>query len=1093
MSDRTCIKCGARFEAEAAKGLCPCCLMDTGLELSQETPPEETPAVAGQTKIPERADTVSCPEEARLGDYQLLEQVGHGGMGIVYKARQISLNRTVAVKMLLAGEYASPAALRRFRAEAESAASLHHPNIVSIYEAGERDGRPYFSMDFVDGTTLAELAREMPLPTTQAARYTSSIAAAVQYAHTNGILHRDLKPGNVLIDEEGQPRITDFGLAKRFEITPPDDEFRAIRPRGGSTGQPLNTEPLQSGTVLDLTLSGQVLGSPNFMAPEQASAKRGVIGPRSDVYGLGAILYYLLTGKPPFHAASVTDTLEQVLNNEPASPHVLNAGVPADLETICLKCLEKEPARRYGSAQEVVDELERFLRSEPIQARPLTPVGRAWRWCRRKPALATLGAAFLLLGLVIIAGSPIAITRIQRERQRAEGEALRNAQNLYAADMSLGFRLLQENHLGQIRDLLARHVPRKGGPDMRGWEWRYLWQESQGDQEFIIGTLSNDVYSIAFSPNGTMLAAGDLSGHVKVWGFQSRKLLTTIPPDRDEWLNARTALGFSSDGRHFAVGTTRGGNTNLLGIWDAATWRRLPGPALVHTGEWIVVTSSFSPGATKLATAVRGSLVVWDLRGGGPLLKQPISFYEPYTACTAFSDNGRFFAYHSSGKIHVWDLLTRQPVVSITAQSDQCVCLAFAPTGMLLAAGFWYEPLIQVWALPEARLVASLETPQRWVRGLDFSPDGLQLASAGADRSIVLWDSTAWKRLRTLKGHSDEIWRVAYSADGKWLASGSKDRTVRLWKLDPLKPKVPFVPYPPDLRPHLWRKAYLCRYGDRFMLTGSNGACRVYSKSALELLREYRLPVSDLQMSEIASDGRHLACWCADGSIRVFETEQMRQTACFQTGIAKQRALAFAPDGKTLAACADTPMMWAWDLESQTEIMKDVHPPLSGVLNVAFSPDGQWFACSQYGEAAVVWELATKRRVAHLKSPGLAVRDTAIDASRRYVATVGDQDDVKLWDPSKQTLIAHLRGSSTVHLSVSFSPDGRRLAAGGGQNITLWDMTTRREVGVLKSPYGAIVWLEFVDDDNTLLVATDKGVFSWRAPSFEEIARQEEQ
>jgi eukaryotic-like serine/threonine-protein kinase len=260
--------------------------------------------------------------------------------------------------MLLGGELASPAAMARFHSEAESAASLHHPNIVSIYEAGEEEGRLYFSMDFVQGQTLGELARETPLSPPQAARYTQKIAAAVQYAHSKGVLHRDLKPGNVLIDEVGEPRITDFGLAKRFGVE-------------------------SKGSDSQLTLSGQVLGSPNFMPPEQASAKWGAVGPWSDVYGLGAILYYLLTGRPPFHAASVTDTLEQVLHNEPVSPRVLNPSVPADLETICLKCLEKEPARRYGSAQEVADELDRFLNGEPIRARPLGPMERTWRWCRR--------------------------------------------------------------------------------------------------------------------------------------------------------------------------------------------------------------------------------------------------------------------------------------------------------------------------------------------------------------------------------------------------------------------------------------------------------------------------------------------------------------------------------------------------------------------------------------------------------------------------------------------------------------------------------------------------------------------------------------
>ncbi len=279
------------------------------------------------------AEPVGAVPLGGFGNYDLLEELGHGGMGVVYKARQRSLHRVVALKMLLGGQFAGKVALGRFRAEAELAAQLQHPNIVAIHEIGEQDGLPYFTMDFVAGRSLVDLVRDHPLPAPAAATYVQIIAKAIHYAHEQGVLHRDLKPSNVLIDAFDQPRITDFGLAKRL-----------------------------TGSTSDLTVSGQALGSPNFMPPEQAAGKHKTSGPTSDIYGLGAILYYLITARPPFMAENASAAVRQVLENDPVSPRVLNPGVPRDLETICLKCLQKEPEQRYASAQEVADELGRFLR-----------------------------------------------------------------------------------------------------------------------------------------------------------------------------------------------------------------------------------------------------------------------------------------------------------------------------------------------------------------------------------------------------------------------------------------------------------------------------------------------------------------------------------------------------------------------------------------------------------------------------------------------------------------------------------------------------------------------------------------------------------
>lgn len=320
---------------------------------------------------------------AYFGDYELLDEIARGGMGVVYKARQVSLNRPVAIKMILAGQLASADEVRRFRAEAESAANLLHPNIVAIHEIGQHEGQHYFSMDLVDGRNLAEVVRDQSLPPARAAGYVKIIAEAIHFAHQRGTLHRDLKPSNVLIDAEDRPRITDFGLAKRV-----DGELGA------------------SATGVGLTQTGAVLGSPSYMPPEQAAGRHDQVGPQSDVYSLGAILYELVTRQPPFRAATALDTLRQVIEDLPVAPRKLNPDVPQDLETICMKCLEKEPVRRYHSARALAEELGRFLNFEPIHARPVSAARRAAFWAHRHPwtiaALASLlvvGLAFLSYGL----------------------------------------------------------------------------------------------------------------------------------------------------------------------------------------------------------------------------------------------------------------------------------------------------------------------------------------------------------------------------------------------------------------------------------------------------------------------------------------------------------------------------------------------------------------------------------------------------------------------------------------------------------------------------------------------------------------------
>jgi serine/threonine-protein kinase len=342
--------------------------------------PAELPAVAG---------------------YEVLSVLGRGAAGVVYQARQVGLNRVVALKMILAGGHAGPGQLACFRADAEAAARLQHPNIVQIYEAGEQDGLPFISLEYVDGGSLDRRIGGTPQPPRQAAALVQALARAMAYAHERGVIHRDLKPANVLLTADGTPKVADFGLAKRLE-----DDATATR-------------------------SGTVVGTASYMAPEQAAGRTREVGPLSDVYALGAILYELLTGRPPFRGASLYDTLQQVRKREPAPPRQLAAGVDRDLETVCLKCLQKEPKKRYAGADALADDLGRFLAGEPIKARPVSAPERLWRWARREPWLAALAGAVAVLLLTVALGSLAFAWRLKREKdqtERARQEADASAQ-----------------------------------------------------------------------------------------------------------------------------------------------------------------------------------------------------------------------------------------------------------------------------------------------------------------------------------------------------------------------------------------------------------------------------------------------------------------------------------------------------------------------------------------------------------------------------------------------------------------------------------------------------------------------------------------
>src|SRR6266508_695772 len=378
---RTCRKCGAKIFSDAPRGLCTACVLETALGIFPDAAvaggvdpgptyeasrDQENPTVAGSKEAAHAATMLG-----ELGDYELLEEVGRGGQGVVFRARQKSLNRTVALKVISLGQWASKAHLKRFRREAEAAASLDHPWIVPIYEVDERDGSCYFSRKFVEGGQLDEVTRREPMPIRRAVELIAKVARTVHYAHEHGILHRDIKPGNILLDAKGEPHLTDFGLARLVE------------------------------TESSVTQTLDVIGTPSYMAPEQAVGNNAAVSSATDVYGLGAVHYQLLTAQPPFAGGTTYETIKLLLDTEPKKPRLLNPKIDRDLSTICLKCLEKDPKRRYLSALALAEDLERWLKYEPILARHAGIFTRGKKWVRRKPTRALLAASLIALAAAL--------------------------------------------------------------------------------------------------------------------------------------------------------------------------------------------------------------------------------------------------------------------------------------------------------------------------------------------------------------------------------------------------------------------------------------------------------------------------------------------------------------------------------------------------------------------------------------------------------------------------------------------------------------------------------------------------------------------
>jgi WD40 repeat protein len=646
--------------------------------------------------------------------YEVLRELGRGGMGVVYMARQQQLQRVVALKVIKAGAHAAAAERARFQTEARVAARLRHPHLVPIHEVGEHQGQPYLVLELVEGGSLADKLSGKPWPARTAAELVRALAGAMQYAHQAGVVHRDLKPGNVLLATDGTPKISDFGLAK-----------------------------VLAGAEAGHTGSGEVLGSPPYMAPEQALGKSKEVGPAADVYALGAILYELLTGRPPFVGETAVDTLVQVVNDEPVPVRRLQPKVPRDLETICHKCLHKDTGKRYASAQALAEDLRRFLAGEPILARPVGAAERAWRWGRRNPGW----AAALLLLLVVAAG------------------ALGASWSLYAANRQLA-RAERDAQEKLLESLLA---------------------QARGNQ--TSGRAGQRFESLDALGQAAVVARKLGKGEETMLALRNQAIACMVLPDVrviKEWQGnppGTNGLGFDSRFERYAWSSAKEGIV-IRQVEDDKELFRLDLLAGAPPDPWINL--SFSPSGRFLLVdyfnRAPRPMQLWELKPDGRHLRLSV---EKVSGSAAFSPDERTLAVGlPDGAIALYDLVGGGEPKRLPKGTPAEV-LAFSPDERLLAAGSVAQPVVQVRELPSGEIVRTLKH-EAGVQALAWCPEGSEegslplLASGCMDHRIYLWGSKG-QAPRFLEGHGWEVPQLTFDATGTRLLSFGWDMTLRLW------------------------------------------------------------------------------------------------------------------------------------------------------------------------------------------------------------------------------------------------------------------------------------------------------------------------
>jgi WD40 repeat protein/tRNA A-37 threonylcarbamoyl transferase component Bud32 len=1003
----------------------------------------ETPDTnAGEPRPSDKVTVVRPPSDAPPGapagsaaagvgvsvpGYVILSELGRGGMGVVYTARHAKLNRVVALKMMLGEGRASRGDLIRFLAEAEAVAAIRHENVVQVFDYGDADGRPFMALEFLPGGTLATrliLIRKLGGDgdsVRDAVALVAQVARGVAAAHALGIVHRDLKPGNVFLDVSGVPKVADFGLAKRGDGT-------------------------------DVTQTGQVMGTPAYMSPEQAKGETKFVGPQADVWALGVILYEALTGQRPF-AGSVQEILAQIQSVDPAPPRKLRPDLSRDLELICLNCLAKPAHERYPTAKELADDLDRFLRHEPISVRPAGAVERGYKWARRKPTLATAYALSLAtVMLVAVAAGLGALLQVAQNEKRIADTERGNAETARAAADSARLETQERN-----KELAAAKLTAEGAKDdavKARTVAEELRDKAKSDAQRIARLEAERSIDLAYRA----YQAGDVA--------QARKLINACPLQHRHWewhyvhrlcyqdlvtftghRGPVTGVAVSDDGRSVATVSSDG----TARVWepDLGTERL----AISLPGRWSFRAIAFTD-AGDLVIASDESAVVCSGETG-----KVLNTFRGHTrkvyAVGFDSKRGLAYSTDEAGATKFWNPKTGAVASTITEPDAAAFATSalHAKSGVLATAGYKMFDIAftrdaHLWDAASGKLLHTLKGHTGHVTGVGFRPDGRRLATVSSDRKVRVWTARTGELSGTFEGHAQDVTAVCFAPGGKHLATGGDDATVRIWEeLSRLPPLV---------------------------LKGHAGGVTGVAY----------LP-----------HGRKLVTSSDDWTARVWDATVSKEVRPFGPVFEKIKAVCFTPDSEWVAVASDDDRTCRIFHAATGELRHTLAGHSGRLESAAFSGDGKRIAVGDDGKAARVWDAETGELVATFPGHDFRVGSVLLSADGRKLVTTDNK--VRVWDvDAKKPLPAPVL-KITNACRAALSPDGRLLVTGHTDNsVRVWDFATAREVRTLPcgDPRGidGILALRFSPDGGLLAAVDSHAVLrTWAVGTWEERSKLE--